>query len=384
MWRWHILRLDAQQAPSCWAAAPLPKNNCRVTARSGVFSKPGWEKCSYCWAKQLLCERGGFLHHFQLWWVFPFPPPLSPCMRLCPDVLCDMVPRDPRAGWVWAGMVVLGLSESPGDTRALGARWHHRASLGNIPLALDHAPRWERAPSLPRPDPSSELRTSSQKHRNMASWPLQAPPVRLGRETWHSSQWAGWFQGGAESSSLWGPFCWERELTAPAPLFIQHRRAGYKRLPVKISFGTSIPERAFAKEKYCRRALGKQCYSSGGKITKPGWATCTDIFGTALPPTGSGTPAKGWCFSLVLAHASQLASPRVGAGLRVPTPHRGTHQAKGGGGAFVGCRWLGQGVVSILGCWRCSRCSAVPGQSPAPECWRGAAELGSGNGWNWH
>lgn len=51
----------------------------------------------------------------------------------------------------------------------------------------------------------------------------------------------------------------------PSPLFIQHRQAGYKRLPVKISFGTSIQGRAFAKEKYCRQALGKQRYSSRGK-----------------------------------------------------------------------------------------------------------------------
>lgn len=54
-------------------------------------------------------------------------------------------------------------------------------------------------------------------------------------------------------------------LPRPSPLFTQHWRAGYKRLPVKMSFGTSIPERAFAKEKYCCEALGKQRYSSRGK-----------------------------------------------------------------------------------------------------------------------
>lgn len=48
-----------------------------------------------------------------------------------------------------------------------------------------------------------------------------------------------------------------------SPLFIQQCWAGYKRLPVKISFGTSIPERAFAKEKYCQQALGK--HNSSGE-----------------------------------------------------------------------------------------------------------------------
>lgn len=54
----------------------------------------------------------------------------------------------------------------------------------------------------------------------------------------------------------------------PRPLFIQQCQAGYKRLPVKISFGTSIQERAFAKEKYCQQALGKHNSSGQNNRTR--------------------------------------------------------------------------------------------------------------------
>lgn len=77
---------------------------------------------------------------------------------------------------------------------------------------------------------------------------------------------AGWLVlGGSRQRLFVGSLLLGAGARRPSPLFIQHPRAGYKRLPVKISFGTSILGRAFAKEKYCRQALGKQRYSSRGK-----------------------------------------------------------------------------------------------------------------------
>lgn len=75
----------------------------------------------------------------------------------------------------------------------------------------------------------------------------------------------------------------------------------------------------------------------------------------------------------MLAHASQLASPRVGAGLRVPTPHRGTHQAKGGGGGghLWGVGGWGRGWFLSWGA------GGVPG---ALLCQGKAQPLGAGGG----